>query len=87
MRITTWRVGLAAAATVVLTGGTARAGPVLEFSSSAQQIVVADSTFGWSFTTKQAINVTALDAYDPAGYGTVRLYDGNGTVLARAIAP
>jgi hypothetical protein len=84
MKSVTWRVGLAAAATVVLTGGPAQAGPVLEFGSSAQQIDAGDTTFGWSFTTTQAITVTALDAYDPAGYGTVRLYDGSLHTLASA---
>jgi hypothetical protein len=74
-------------------GGTAPAAatPVLEFSSGPPTGVPPSAgqalTGGWSFTTNRAITITALDALDPTGDGTagaVRLYDGNGNVLASA---
>ena len=43
-----------------------------------------DFSAGWEFTTNQAIAVNALDAYDPTGTGSVRLYNSVGTVLASA---
>jgi hypothetical protein len=62
--------------------------PVLEFSSGTVMAAdgLAPASAGWSFTTNQAVNVTALDAFDPTGTGAggVRLYTGSGTVLASA---
>jgi hypothetical protein len=68
--------------------GVAWAGPVLEFTPTVTgELSSGDQSFGWSFTTNKAIAVTALDALDPTGSGTagtVRLYNGSGTVLASA---
>jgi hypothetical protein len=79
---------VAVAATVLVTvgsAGVAWAGPVLEYTGAISPLSAGDQSFGWSFTTNQAITVNALDALDPTGSGaagTVRLYDGSGTVLA-----
>ena len=72
---------------VFLTAGQrAGAGPVLEFSTGTVAVFTGgDTSGGWSFTTNQAITVVALDAYEPNSGNDVRLYDGNGTVLASAI--
>jgi hypothetical protein len=59
------------------------ANPVLEFSnSSTLDTFSPDASVGWSFTTNQAITVTALDVFDPSGTGNVRLYNAAGTTLA-----
>jgi len=72
----------------LLIGGLASAAqvPVLEFNSGDQQFFYGTNyaTVGWSFTTNEAITVTALDAYDPTGDGYVQLYNGAGDVLASA---
>ena len=65
----------------------ASADPVLEFSSGTTGIFQgANASWGWSFTTNQAITVNALDAFDVSGtdVGNVRLYDAGGNVLATA---
>jgi hypothetical protein len=87
-----------------ITANTARASLVLEYSSVNQDVspdfVRGDFsngfTAGWSFTTNTAINVTALDAWNPGPDGAeVRLYSvipgdfinggGSLTELARAL--
>jgi uncharacterized protein DUF4082/PEP-CTERM motif-containing protein len=76
---------LAVAVLKLMAGGVAQADLVLEFNPTiGPQLVSGDTTGGWSFTTTQAIIVTALDVYDPTGYGNVRLYDGSGHILASA---
>lgn len=80
---------VAMAALVTIGGaGPGRALPVLEFSSGTVMAAdgLAPASAGWSFTTNQAVNVTALDAFDPTGTGAggVRLYNASGTVLASA---
>ena len=78
----------AAAAALVTIGGAAPAwaAPVLEFTTGTEEAAGAleNASAGWSFTTTQAVNVTALDAFDPTGTGAggVRLYTASGTVLA-----
>ena len=78
----------AAIAALVTIGGAGPgwAGPVLEFSALSTGTPGFAASAGWSFTTKQAVKVTALDAFDPtgAGAGGVRLYAASGTVLASA---
>lgn len=82
----------AAAMAALVTIGDAGPGwalPVLEFTGGMvgpTSQFAATASAGWSFTTNQAISVTALDAYDPmgTGAGVVRLYNGMGTVLASA---
>jgi hypothetical protein len=79
---------LVMALTFVLLAAGQRVGaePVLEFSSgTVADFTGGDTSGGWSFTTNQAITVVALDAYDPNSGNEVRLYEGNGTVLASAI--
>jgi hypothetical protein len=80
-----------AAAVGALAGGVARADLVLEFNTGIAALSAGDDTFGWKFTTNQAIIVTALDVFDPTGSvevvpgtGNVRLYNGSGTILAHA---
>jgi hypothetical protein len=70
----------------VLATGSAWANiPALEFNPSLAMLgSAADLTAGWSFTTNQAITVTALDAFDPTGTGLVQIYNGSGNVLASA---
>jgi hypothetical protein len=79
-------VAVLGAALALLAGGVTHAGPVLGISAAGVHAAFrgGDETAGWSFTTSQAITVTALDAFDPSGYGNVRLYDGIGDVLASA---
>jgi hypothetical protein len=57
----------------------------VEYSSNVEGTYPVNIWFGWSFTTNQALLVTALDAQNPVG-GTnnVQLYDGKGNVLAQA---
>ena len=79
----------AGAISVLVTIGGAGSGwatPVLEFTGGTVGPAGFDATAGWSFTTKQAVDVTALDAFDPKGTGAggVRLYNAAGTVLANA---
>src|SRR5271169_2637498 len=68
----------AAIAALVTIGGAGPgwAGPVLEFSALSTGTPGFAASAGWSFTTKQAVKVTALDAFDPTGTGAggVRLY-------------
>jgi hypothetical protein len=82
----TFRITALAALVSLLPFGAASAGPILEFSTGNEIVSAAfDTTLGWSFTTQQAITVTALDAFDPTGDGNagqVRLYNAGGTVLA-----
>src|SRR4051812_16400721 len=80
-----------AVATTLVTLGlaaSAQAAPVLSFSTGRQSISVdsaQDYTVGWAFTTNTSSVVTALDALDPGQSGQeVRLYQGNGTVIASA---
>jgi hypothetical protein len=61
----------------------AYANPILEYTASTPA-ALGDASAGWSFTTNQAVTVVALDALDPTGDGTVRLYDASGTVVASA---
>jgi hypothetical protein len=72
----------------LLAPATASAGPVLEQSPFPYYQTVAfstDYTLGWSFTTNQAFNVGALDAYQiDTGGSQVRLYNATGTILASA---
>jgi hypothetical protein len=76
---------LAVAVLNLMAGGVAQADLALEFNPTIGPVLDAgNTTGGWSFTTTQAITVTALDVYDPTGYGTVRLYDGGGHILASA---
>lgn len=59
--------------------------PILEFTSGSPDLFNSyDHSAGWSFNTNEAMVVNALDVFDPTGAGQVRLYDGNGTVLASA---
>lgn len=63
----------------------AHAGLALEFTSgNPVHFTGANAAVGWSFTTKQALSVTTLDAFDPGSGLQVRLYDGSGTTLASA---
>jgi len=64
----------------------ARADVALEFTSgnNQAQFTGGGAAAGWSFTTTEAISVTALDAYDPGNGLQVRLYDASGTTLASA---
>jgi hypothetical protein len=57
---------------------------VLEFSPTTPFPFGTDISAGWAFTTNQAITVTALDAFDPSGTGSVRLYNAADTLLASA---
>ena len=77
------RAGLAVAALLAI-GNTVsvQAAPVLEFDSGSGVVFGVDASAGWQFTTNQAITVDALDAFDPTGTGSVRLYNAVGTVLA-----
>lgn len=81
---------LASAATAALVtiggAGPGWAGPVLEFSALSTAPAGFAASAGWSFTTNQAVKVTALDAFDPTGTGAggVRLYNAAGKVLAIA---
>jgi hypothetical protein len=82
-----WFVLIAAGVTggAVLADVSARAAPVLEFASASLGTGVA-ATLGWSFTTNEAVEVTALDAAlinAPAGNEVV-LYNGQGSILASA---
>ena len=56
----------------------------VEFSGETTGMPTSDTTAGWSFTTNQAITVTALEVFDPTGAGGVRLYDASQTILASA---
>jgi hypothetical protein len=71
---------------VVVGASVASAGPVLSLASGDTTSFDAGTyrTFGWSFTTNQAITVYTLDAVNPAGDGYVDLYDAAGDVLASA---
>jgi Domain of unknown function (DUF4082)/PEP-CTERM motif len=77
---------LIAAVMTALAPGSARADLAMSFTGGDAGALVggSDASAGWSFTTNAAFNVTALDVFDPSGDGTVRLYDGAGTVLASA---
>jgi hypothetical protein len=82
------RLVMALTFVLLAAGQIVRADPVLEFSpgsGNVADLTGADGSGGWSFTTNQAITVVALDAFDPNSGNDVRLYDGNGTVLASAI--
>ena len=79
----------AGAISVLVTIGGAGSGwatPVLEFTGGTVGLAGFNATAGWSFTTNQAVDLTALDAFDPKGTGAggVRLYNAAGTVLASA---
>lgn len=78
--------GLAAMAMGLVAGGAMRseAGLVASLTGGTTFGNFARNgiTAGWSFTTTQAISVTALAAYNPDF--EVRLYDAGGTVLATA---
>ena len=79
------RAGLAVTALLAI-GATipAQAAPVLELTGGIVSVFGGDNSAGWEFTTNQAITIDALDAYDPTGTGSVRLYNASGTVLASA---
>jgi hypothetical protein len=89
MRYAARRIGIVSLMTTLalVMGGAcpAHADLVVEYSSNVEGTFPVDIWFGWSFTTNQAILVTALDAQNPTG-GTnnVQLYDGMGDVLAEA---
>lgn len=79
----------------VLSAGVAQATPILEFSPLAPTngFVFPGDTVGWSFTTNEALDITALDAWagdsltNPSVdiFGEqVRVYDALGNVLASA---
>ncbi|MGA2620563.1 MAG: PEP-CTERM sorting domain-containing protein [Thermoguttaceae bacterium] len=72
-----------AAALGLAAAGTAYADPVAEYGYSGSLGSGGDYTVGWSFTTNQAISVTALDALYPAPGGSqVYLYGTSDNVLA-----
>ncbi len=79
---------LLSAFVVVVGSASAKAGPVLEFTTpgipySFGQTVTA--SVGWSFTTNSSITVTALDAILLGETSAnVRLYDASGTTIASA---
>jgi hypothetical protein len=82
------RLVMALTFVLLAAGQIVRADPVLEFSPGSGNVANftgGDTSGGWSFTTNQAITVVALDAFNPNSGNDVRLYDGNGTVLASAI--
>lgn len=66
----------------------ARADPVAEYSSGAFGGTGGNWSVGWSFTTNEAISVTALDIWNGgsqvASNFNVRLYDSSGNTLATA---
>jgi hypothetical protein len=78
------RRSILAAVFGLLTPAVARAGPVLEFTSTGM-LTGSDISLGFRFTTNQAISVVALDAHVVNAAGSqVRLYDTSGTTLASA---
>ena len=74
--------------TVLLFAGVeqSRAGTLaLEFTPGSTASIGANASVGWSFTTKTAISITALDAFNVAAAGSpVRLYNSGGSTLASA---
>jgi PEP-CTERM motif len=76
------------AALVLLFAGVeqSRAGALaLEFASGTPEAIGANASVGWSFMTKTAISITALDALNVAAAGSqVRLYNSGGNTLASA---
>jgi hypothetical protein len=74
------------AALALLFGGVgqAKATPILEVAGGGSATEDPSASVGWSFTTNQSITVTALDAYDPSVFGSVRLYNASGVILAGA---
>jgi hypothetical protein len=73
---------------LAVASGSVWAGPVVEFgTSSAAVIGLAPQADGWSFTTNQAITVSALDLWTGTATSgrTVRLYDASLSVLASAL--
>ncbi len=76
------------AALVLLFAGVeqSRAGTLaLEFTPGSTASIGANASVGWSFTTKAAISITALDAFNVAAAGSqVRLYNSGGSTLASA---
>lgn len=84
----TMRRFVLAAAFGFLASGAAKAGIVLEYTS-ANTDSSAGYTLGWSFTTTQAVSVTALDVWSGSSIGgqtsfNVRLYNSAGTTLRSA---
>lgn len=81
------RTSMLAAAILVLAAGVTQAGSLaLDVNNGETFIVGTDFSLGWSFTTKEAINVTALDAWvnGVAASTKVRLYDSSGVTIASA---
>jgi hypothetical protein len=78
---------MAVAVLKLMAGGVAQADLALEFSEGTPG-AVGGYSLGSSFTTSQAITVTALDdlvsSIPSSGSADVRLYDGAGIVLPSA---
>ena len=78
---------MAVAVLKLMAGGVAQADLALEFRGGTPG-GVGGYSLGWSFTTNQAITVTALDdlvsSIPSSGSADVRLYDGAGIVLRTA---